>query len=453
MTLRLRTTALITLAVAVAAAGVSWAAYTASRDASMDEIDVFLARRSQGAARVVGDGLDLSGFEPPDSELPGTSGRGPELFRSDILLQVIRADGTVTSLGGSAVLPVGERDLAVAAGETETALYSVRTDDGHFRVLTTSAGEGAAVQAGRDLTEVNAVLADLRSRLILIGVATALAAGLLSWLTAGRALRPVRDLTAAAEHVGATQELDAAIEVDGRDELARLAATFNRMLVALAASRDQQRRLVSDAEHELRTPLTSLRTNLEVLERRPDMPDPERAELLADVHAEMEQLSDLVANLVDLAADRSVEEPVVSVRLDTIVTEEAGRLERRSGRTVTLDAEPTAVRGRAGRLRRAVANVLDNADKWSPPGAPIMVVVAAGRITVVDTGPGIEPEERERVFDRFYRTPQARSTPGSGLGLAIVSDVAAAHGGRAWVEDGPDGGSAVSIEIPPAGRG
>ena len=142
-------------------------------------------------------------------------------------------------------------------------------------------------------------------------------------------------LTGAAEHVAATRDLEVPIEVTRRDEIGRLAASFNTMLAALASSRAQQRRLVADAGHELRTPLTSLRTNIEVLARVGDMPAADRAELLADARQELEELSALVAELVDLAAD-APPEPQVAVRLDEVVVEAVERFRRRSGREVIL---------------------------------------------------------------------------------------------------------------------
>jgi len=205
--------------------------------------------------------------------------------------------------------------------------------------------------------------------------------------------------------------------------------------------------LVADAGHQLRTPLTSLRTNIEVLARVGDMPATDRVELLADARQELEELSVLVAELVDLAADAPPEEQV-GVRLDELVIEAVDRFRRRSGREVGLSVEETAFDGKPGRLTRAVTNLLDNAGKFSPVGAPIEVSLRGGRLEVRDQGPGIGPEDLPRVFERFYRAVGARTTPGSGLGLAIVEQVAQEHGGRAFAGNAVGGGAVVGFEVP-----
>ena len=298
----------------------------------------------------------------------------------------------------------------------------------------------------RDLTETDAFLAGLRTRLILIGGSAVVLAGVLAWFVSRRAVRPVAVLTRAAEHVAATRDLEVPIEVTRRDEIGRLATSFNTMLAALASSRAQQRRLVADAGHELRTPLTSLRTNIEVLARVEDMPAADRAELLADARQELEELSDLVAELVDLAADAPPEEPV-AVRLDELVVEAVERFRRRTGREVALSAEETVLEGKPGRLARAIANLLDNAGKLGPPDAPVEVTLRGGRLEVRDHGPGIDPDDLPRVFERFYRSVGARTTPGSGLGLAIVEQVAEEHGGRAFAGNAEGGGAVVGFEV------
>jgi two-component system sensor histidine kinase MprB len=197
----------------------------------------------------------------------------------------------------------------------------------------------------------------------------------------------------------------------------------------------------------LRTPLTSLRTNIEVLARVSDMPATDRAELLADARQELEELSALVAELVDLAAD-APPEPSVAVRLDEVVGEAVERFHRRSGREVVLAAEETPLEGKPGRLARAVANLLDNAGKFSPPETPVEVTLRGGRLEVRDHGPGFAAADLPRVFERFFRAVGARSTPGSGLGLAIVQQVAEEHGGRAFAANAEGGGAVVGFEVP-----
>ena len=232
--------------------------------------------------------------------------------------------------------------------------------------------------------------------------------------------------------------------------MGRLAASFNAMLGALEESRDQQRRLVRDAGHELRTPLTALRTNLELLERGDELDSVQRTELIEAATLEVSELTELVTEVVDLASDRFAEEPEQTVRLDEIVARSVGRLRRRTERSVDFDAAASVVTGRPSSLERAVDNLLDNAHKWSPHDAVIEVTVSDGRVGVSDHGPGIDVGERARVFDRFYRTPEARTMPGSGLGLSIVSQVVDDHGGEVFVTETPGGGATVGFRIPSA---
>jgi two-component system sensor histidine kinase MprB len=272
-------------------------------------------------------------------------------------------------------------------------------------------------------------------------------AGVVAWFVSRGAVQPVARLTEAAEHVAATRELEVPITVSRRrDEIGRLAASFNSMLAALASSRAQQRRLVADAGHELRTPLTSLRTNMELLARAPNLPTADRTEVLTDARHELEELSTLVGELLDLAADAPPEQ-AVKVRLDEVVGECVERFRRRTGREVALVAEPTPAFGKPGGLARAVGNLLDNAHKWSPPEAAVEVLVGRGRVEVRDHGPGIDPTDLPHVFERFYRSAAARGTPGSGLGLSIVQQVAEEHGGGAFAAATDGGGALVGFEI------
>jgi two-component system sensor histidine kinase MprB len=283
----------------------------------------------------------------------------------------------------------------------------------------------------------------------MIGVAVAVGAG---YAVARASLRPVERLTAAAEHVAATQDLNAAIDDDGNDELSRLAHAFNRMLGALRASRQQQAQLVSDAGHELRTPLTSLRTNIEVLLTVDRMPDADRAELLADVRGQLEELTTLIGDLVELGRQDEQQAEPTEVRLDEVVTRALDRARRRAaGTPFTVSLEPGAVRAQPALLERAVLNILDNAVKFSPPDAPIEVTLRRGDqwvLEVRDHGPGIDAADLPHVFDRFYRASTARMLPGSGLGLAIVAQVVAAHGGTVVALRPDGGGTVIRVELP-----
>jgi len=459
VSLRLRVTLFLALAVAVAVVAVSWAAYASAEQEARSEIDEALLSRVDPGSGAGGQGIIVSAGTLPAVPMPFPDA-GVEV-RPDMIMQFVDASGTVFApFSGGVALPVDEDDLAAALGGGEPVLHDVVVDGVHYRMVTAPAGmlqtvvagqtvetTTVALQMARDLTETDAFLGGLRTRLILIGGSAVLAAGVLAWFVSRRAVRPVAVLTRAAEHVAATRDLEVPIEVARRDEIGRLATSFNTMLAALASSRAQQRRLVADAGHELRTPLTSLRTNIEVLARVGDLPKADRAELLADARQELEELSALVAELVDLAADAPPEEQV-AVRLDELVVEAADRFRRRTGREVVVSAEETLLAGKPGRLGRAIANLLDNAGKFSPPGEPVEVTLRGRRLEVRDHGPGIAPEDLPRVFERFYRAVAARTTAGSGLGLAIVEQVAEEHGGRAFAANADGGGAVVGFEVP-----
>lgn len=368
-------------------------------------------------------------------------------------LQVVGDNGAVARPANEPVaLPVDSGDRLAAAGQVGDAirLRDAHVGGLHLRVATAMVDNGVALQVARPLTEVDDTLSSLRLDLTLISAGGVLLAALIGLLIARAALRPVERLAGAAEQVARTQDLGASIEVRGRDELARLARSFNEMLSALETSREAQRRLVADASHELRTPLTSLRTNLEVLARQEAMPEPERRALLADVVAQLEELTRLVGDLVALARDDQA--PTIErheVPLEVVVSDAVARVARRAPgiRIVTEANEPTTVLGDRALLDRAVTNVLDNAAKWSPPGGEVVVVSRAGEITVRDHGPGIAVEDRPHVFDRFYRAPTARGLPGSGLGLAIVKHALDVHGGSVTIEDADRGGTLVRLRL------
>jgi two-component system sensor histidine kinase MprB len=290
---------------------------------------------------------------------------------------------------------------------------------------------------------------------LLVGISTAgIALGvLLGFLITRTAARPVRRLTETAEHVTETGDLTSRIEVEGDDEVARLAVSFNRMLEALQRSVDAQRQLVADASHELRTPLTSLRTNIEVLSRASELAPEDRERLRRDVLAQLEEMTALVADLMDLARDgHATERSAEQVRLDHVVEAAVERTRRRApGVEFVMDLQPTVVNGVPERLDRAVGNLLDNAAKWSPPNGRVEVSVDGGTVTVRDHGPGIAPEDQPFVFDRFYRSAAARGLPGSGLGLAIVRQVAESHGGSVSASTAPDGGAVLRLTLPAVG--
>jgi signal transduction histidine kinase len=220
------------------------------------------------------------------------------------------------------------------------------------------------------------------------------------------------------------------------------------MLAALEESQQAQRQLVADASHELRTPLTSLRTNVELLAQG-RLPDDERSRALSDVSTQLEELTVLVTDVVDLARDGERELAVEDVRLDLLVSDAVERAHLHAPKVeFETDLSESLVRGVPERIFRAVANVLDNAAKYSPAGGKVEVKAADGEVTVRDHGPGIAAEDLPHVFDRFYRSPASRGTPGSGLGLAIVRQVVESHGGLVSAGPANGGGTVVRLAFP-----
>ncbi len=452
MSLRWRLVAVFALLGALAIGAATLTAWLSTSNELRGEVDTFLLRRGEeiidGRRQLPQGpgGFDDGGF----GDGGGPPGR-PATFAPDVVTQVLTAEGDVTQTAG-VDLPVDEGDVAVASGADQTRLRTVTVDGVELRVLTAHLESGGAVQIARELTETNDVLAALGGRLLLITLTGAALAGAVGWLVARRITGPVRALADTAEEVAATQDLSTTIPVQGDDEVGRLARSFNTMLGALADSRRQQHQLVQDASHELRTPLTSLRTSAELLERGHDIDPEERARLLAVIAAESKELSELVTELVDLATEQRTEEPFAPVALDDLVGRVVRLSRDRTGRDVSLDADPVTVDGNAALLERVVRNLLDNADKFTPPGEPVEVAVRAegerAVLTVRDHGAGIPAEDQERVFDRFYRSAATRTLPGSGLGLAIVAQVVADHGGSVVAADAEGGGAVITIDLP-----
>jgi two-component system sensor histidine kinase MprB len=378
--------------------------------------------------------------------------------------QIVRADGAIIRPPGSKVnVPVTRRVLKVAAGKEDPFFEDVEVDGVHTRVLTGRLENGDAVQAARSLANVDRTLRRLAFALVLIALGGIAVAVWLGRVVARAALRPVSDLTYAAEEVARTRDLGRRMRAGGSDELSRLGASFNTMLEALQDSQRAQRQLVADASHELRTPLTSLRTNIEVLAQVDSLSPEDRERLLADLLAQLDELTVLVTDLVDLARGDDQAPVAEDVRLDLLVRDAVESARRHaSGQNFAAELQPCFVRGVPGRLDRAVSNMLDNAVKWSPPEGRITVRVecAEGRsgdhqrprplaeVSVRDQGPGIAEDDLPFVFDRFYRAPSARGLPGSGLGLAIVRQVAEAHAGEVSAERPPEGGALLRLRLP-----
>ncbi|MFD4873541.1 ATP-binding protein [Streptomyces sp. NPDC058420] len=376
--------------------------------------------------------------------------------RTDV--QVLGPDGGVLD-SGSPALPVTGDDRAIAgeriAGKTAEH-KDVAVGEDVYRIATVSLGAGrGAVQVAQEFSDTEDLLRALQQRTFVLMAAVVVLAGLCGWWLARRITRRLIVLTAAAEDVARTRRLGVQVPVTGYDEVGRLGRAFDRMLGRLAQSEEDQRRLIQDAGHELRTPLTSLRTNISLLRRIDELPPATREELVADLSQEARELTDLVNELVDLAAGQSDTEPPQQVDLADIAEDVAGLARRRTGRDITVRASgDTTTDGRPGMLQRAISNLVENAAKFDRAGqTPIEIAVSGParpgtvRVEVLDRGPGVSETDLFRIFDRFYRAADARSLPGSGLGLSIVREVALAHGGAPFALRRDGGGSVIGFTV------
>ena len=376
--------------------------------------------------------------------------------RTDV--QVLGRDGGVLD-SGSPALPVTGDDRAIAgdriAGKT-VEHKDVAVGEDVYRIATVSLGAGrGAVQVAQEFSDTEDLLRALQQRTFVLMAAVVVLAGLCGWWLARRITRRLIVLTAAAEDVARTRRLGVQVPVTGYDEVGRLGRAFDRMLGRLAQSEEDQRRLIQDAGHELRTPLTSLRTNISLLRRIDELPPSTREELVADLSQEARELTDLVNELVDLAAGQSDTEPPQQVDLADIAEDVAALARRRTGRDITVRASgDTTTDGRPGMLQRAISNLVENAAKFDRAGqTPIEIAVSGParpgtvRVEVLDRGPGVSETDLFRIFDRFYRAADARSLPGSGLGLSIVREVALAHGGAPFALRREGGGAVIGFTV------
>ena len=319
-------------------------------------------------------------------------------------------------------------------------------------------GDGVTIALARDTGGVLAQDNRLRATLMgIVGLGTLLAA-LSGSLIARSTLRPLERLRRSVDRVRDSNELEP-IEVEGDDEYSRLAESLNETMASLNDSRVRQSQLVADAGHELRTPLTSMRTNIELLTmlhrsgQRTMMAEQELNDLEDDVTAQMEEMSTLIGDLVDLAREDVPQKEFEPERLDGVLADAVERVKRRRPDVeFRFRADPWVMDADSNALSRAPVNLLDNAAKWSPPGGVVRVSLRAAKRSAVliidDSGPGIPVEERTKVFERFYRAPESRAMPGSGLGLAITQQVLRRHGATIAVEESDDGGTRIRVVFP-----
>jgi two-component system sensor histidine kinase MprB len=443
MTFRVRVALLAAGAVALAAVGAAAIMYVVVQD----QLNAQLNKTLTDAAAVSRQPEGGRGDRRPQP-FPGALG-SPLSGRPDILAQVVTTSGTVARADSQPLVALVTPDaLAVASGSKPAYFFETEIDGSHLRVYVAPFTTGSALMLWRPLDEIYGVLDETRLRLAIVALGAVVLAAVLGVVVSQGALMPVRRLTDVVEEVGRTRDLSRRVAGESPDELGRLAASFNSMLSALEVSLRQQRQLVADASHELRTPLTSLRTNLELLARGQPTDPEERQQVLVELVGQIERLSTLVGDLIDLARDEEAHLPIEDVRLDEVVGEAINDMRGRYPQ-VRFDAvlEETTVHGVRPRIARAVTNLLDNAGKWSPASGVVEVAVHDGEVSVRDHGPGVAPEDAARVFDRFWRASNARSLPGSGLGLSIVKDVAESHGGSVTLEHATGGGARFRLRL------
>lgn len=462
MTLRTRIAAVASVSVALAVLAAAIGLYVAVSSDLRGEVDSALRTRARELTGVARDrahartpAQEQSGKGPPVGQFPrgGFPGRvQPAPFgAASGYVQFISPAGKLFVPGGqgssSQRIALTARERSIARSGRGSVLSDRTVDGTRLRVLTVGEGSMGALLIARPLTEVEHELRRLLLILALIGGGGVLLAALLGTLVARTALAPIGRFTSTTEALSGNLDLSLRLEVRGRDELARLAESFNGTLDALESSVEAQRHLIADASHELRTPISSLRANVQVLADAERLAPQELESLRADVVAELDELTALVGDVVELARGAVPDGALDDVRLDEIVRAAVQSAERRGDLVFALELAPTMVRAQADRVGRAVSNLIDNARKWSPERGTVEVVLNGGVLSVRDHGPGFEEADLPFVFDRFYRAADARRLPGSGLGLAIVRQAAEACGGFAEAANAPGGGALLRVSF------
>jgi two-component system sensor histidine kinase MprB len=489
VSLRLRIAAVGGVAVALAVLAAAVGIYLAVRSDLRGQIDQSLTQRAQElvSAPPQGDRAGPSDDRPSAGKGPAAptgAGGAPQALRARLgehgplpnfvqpgrfggaagYVQFVSAKGVVDAPGGQGStpqIPPSARDEQIAASGHGSALSDRTVKGTHLRVLTlgtpaASAGPGGAtgtaggaVMIARPLSEVDHDLHRILLILLIVGVAGIALGAVLGALVARTALAPIARFTRRTESLAGELDLSERLDVSGGEELERLATSFNTTLDALERSLLAQRQLIADASHELRTPIASLRANIQTLEDAHRLEPAEQQRLRADIIDELDELTTLVGDVVELARGSRAPSERGEVRLDELADEAVARTRRRGELRFELDLQPTVVRGEADRINRAISNLLDNARKWSPPGGVVEVSLRDGVLMVRDHGPGFAEHELGKVFERFYRSESARKLPGSGLGLAIVRQAAEAHGGYARAANADGGGALMEVSFGP----
>jgi len=467
VSLRARMAIAAGVAVALAVIAVAVSAYAGTRSQLLGQVDNQLRNVAQPVLQRAGSGpgpTPTVGGGATNGEFDGSSDRDEGLGLDRLppssfggpqgTFTVVKPDGTTFSPSQHYAIPPDARLKGLAASGHGQYFTSMTVGGTHIRVMATGIGPRGALAVALPLTDVDHTLSNELLLVVLIAAGGIALAAVLGFLVARTALAPVERFTRQTESIANNPERleQKRLEVIGRDELARLARTFNNTLDALEESVASQRNLVADASHELRTPISTIRANLQLMRDEERLSEADREALRADVIEELDELTALVADIVELARGSKPGGELEEVRLDRIVAEAVERTRRRApGLTVNATFEPALVHGDGDRIARAVTNVLDNARKWSPPDGVVEVGLRGATLTVRDHGPGFRDEDLPFVFDRFHRAREARSKPGSGLGLAIVRQTAQAHDGFVEATNAPDGGAIVRVGFGPAG--
>ena len=446
MSLRRRIAGAAALAVAAVAITLAVTGYLSTRSALIGQIHTDLRARAE--TFLGPHGGSFGEHHGPPSDRGAGFPAPPESGGAAGLFQIVRPDGTVATSSGRQ-LPVTKEVLTVAHHRSGSLFLDARVHGTHEEIYTVwDADDNHVVMVALPLTDADSVLHGLLLTYgLLIGGGILLAA-VLGLAISRSALRPIDRFVRSTERVAS--ELDRPERLEGTDavELQRLADSFNRTLDALEASIESQRQLVADASHELRTPIAALRSNIQIFLDSDRLPEDDRRGLQESILAELDELTQVVADVLELARGSAPSRRVEPIELDTLVRDAVERTQRRAPDIrFALDVEPTVLLNNPDRVGRAVGNVVDNARKWSPPDAEIEISLRDGTLTVRDHGPGFNERDLPHVFDRFYRADTARRMPGSGLGLAIVKQAAQAFGGEAAAANAPDGGAVITVRF------
>lgn len=452
MSLRRRITAAAALAVAAVALTLGAAGYLSTRSGLVSELQQELhGRAAQFLQAHPPDAHSLrdAGNRPPG---PPRDGGPPEprLGGAPGYFQFVHANGMVQARsGGRPQLPVDARILGIARRARGSFFSTAYVRGIHVEILTIGDPyDHYAVQVALPLTGADSILSSLLVTYGLLVGGGVLLAGLLGTVIARSALAPIERFSEQTEQVTSALDRPRRLEETGAGELRRLAASFNRTLDALERSIQAQRHLIADASHELRTPMAALRSNIQIFLEAHRLPEEEREGLQYAIIAELDDLTQLVADVVELARGTAPSEHTEAIALDAVVEKAIERARRRSPTLqFKIELEPTTIAGAPDRVSRAVTNVIDNARRWSPADGRIDVSLRGGLLCVRDHGPGFNGGDLEHVFDRFYRAEAARRMPGSGLGLAIVKQAAEANGGFAQAANAADGGAILRVSF------